>query len=116
MIKSEIFELLQSGKTKADIAVYLGTVLDEAAAEYEEIQKKKHEEARKDELVGTFVKTLREFGLLCGMPEEALTVSEKELETIKNQLTAYTTMFAGLAKNPTCNRDADILSEFVKSL
>lgn len=116
MIKSEIFELLQSGKAKSDIATYLNTVLDEAAAEYEEIQKKKYEEKRKDELVGTFVKTLREFGLLCGMPEEALNVSEKELETIKNQLTAYTTMFAGLTKNPTCNRDADILSEFVKSL
>ena len=116
MIKSEIFKMFESGQTRSEIATYLNTVLDEAAAEYEEIQKKKHEEARKDELVGTFVKTLREFGLLCGMPEEALTVSEKELETIKNQLTAYTTMFAGLTKNPTCNRDADILSEFVKSL
>lgn len=116
MIKSEIFDMFESGKTKADIAVYLGAVLDEAAAEYEAIQKKKYEEKRKDELVGTFVKTLREFGLLCGMPEEALDVSEKELELIKNQLTAYTKAFAGLAKNPTCNRDADILSEFVKSL
>lgn len=116
MIKSEIFELLQSGKAKSDIAVYLGTVLDEAAAEYEAIQKQKYEEARKDELVGTFVKTLKEFGILCGMPEESLNVSEKELELIKNQLTAYTKMFAGLSKNPVCNRDADILSEFVKAL
>ena len=116
MIKSEIFELLQSGKAKSDIATYLNTVLDEAAAEYEAIQKKKYEETRKDELVGTFVKTLKEFGILCGMPEEALNVSEKELELIKNQLTAYTKSFAGLSKSPVCNRDADILSEFVKSL
>ena len=116
MIKSEIFKMFESGQTRSEIAVYLSAVLDEAAAEYEAVQKQKHEEARKDELVSTFVKTLREFGLLCGMPEEALNVSEKELETIKNQLTAYTKMFAGLSKNPVCNRDADILSEFVKSL
>ena len=116
MIKSEIFEMLEQGKTRSEIAVYLSAVLDEAAAEYEAIQKKKYEETRKDELVGTFVKTLKEFGILCGMPEEALTVSEKELELIKNQLTAYTKAFAGLSKSPVCNQDADILSEFVKAL